>query len=311
MKKWLAIILVCTFVLAACGNQQSVGKDPVSEKPNNTEESLNPELIQEFSSLIEHTASPMEVKPDLDRMIQETNSKTADALVIDYLDYQEAFLQKGMEKYTEQFNKLYSYYNFETDSIDAAAIKEADLNEFYESFTSAGFKLVAIEGMLNPIIDYHYVAAYKNKLSAELTEYGSFMALNSDKPWASDAELAISLNDLADRIAIAEKFVSDYPNAAMKEKVISQYTLYLRSFLIGIDNTPLVRYKENVVDDQFIKAYHYFIEKYPDLRTTELVQSYVNELENKNVAPPYHNKEEKAAYVKKIDEKIKNVTEQF
>ena len=281
MKKWLTIILICSLALAACGNQDSEVKNPVSKQPKHTEESMNSQQIQEFSSTINKAASPMEVKQDLDERIQGTNTKTADALVIDYLEYQEAFLQKGMEQYTEKFNNLYSYYHFENDSIDTDAIKEADLKEFYQSFTNAGFKLVVIEGMLNPIIDYRYLEAYKQKVSTEISEYGSFMALNSDQPWARDAELAVSLNELADRIAIAEKYSSDDPNPVLKEKVISQYTLYMKAYLTGIDNTPLVIYEENVVDDQFIKAYHSFIETYPDLKTTELVQSHVNELENK------------------------------
>ena len=311
MKKWLTIILVCIFALAACGNQDSEVKDPGIEKPNHSTESMNPKLIQEFSRTIDQTASPMEVKQGLDEMIQDTNTKTADVLVIDYLEYQEAFLQKGMEKYTEQIDQLNPYFNLETESIDAAAIKESNLKAFYQSYTNAGFTFVAIEGMLNPIIDYRYLESYKNKVSAEISEYGNFMALHSDQPWARDAELAISLNELADRIAIAEKYVSNYPNAALKEKVISQYILYLRAYLTGIDNTPLVHYEENVVDDQFIKAYYYFIETYPDLKTTELVQSHVNELENKKLAPPYNNEEERAAYLKKIDEKVKNITGQF
>lgn len=311
MKKWLTIILVCTFALASCGNQDSEVSDIVSKKPNHAKEIMNPRVIQEFSSTIDQAASPMEVKQDLDEMIQETNTKTADVLVIDYLEYQEAFLQKGMEKYTEQIDQLNPYFKLETESIDAAAIKESDLKEFYQSYTNAGFKFVAIEGMLNPIIDYRYLEAYKNKVSAEISEYGSFMTLNSDQPWARDAELGISLNELANRIAFAEKYVSDYPNAALKEKVTNQYTLYLKSYMTGIDNTPLVRYEENVVDEQFIKAYYYFIETYPDLKTTELVQSHVNELENRNLAPPYNNEKEREAYLKKIDEQVKKLTAQF
>ena len=50
-----------------------------------------------------------------------------------------------------------------------------------------------MEGMLNPIVDYHFLDAYKTKVSPEISEYGSFMALNSDKPWARDAGTCYSI----------------------------------------------------------------------------------------------------------------------
>ena len=311
LKRFFTILLILTFALAACGNQQTIENDSMSEEPNASNEELNPKLVQEFSNQIVQAASPIEVKKKLDKMIPETNAKTADALVIDYLEYQESFLQEGINKYSDQIDKLNRYFNLETESIDITLIKESDLKEFYQSFTKAGFKFIALEGMLNPIVDYTYLDAYKTKISPEIVEYGSFMALNSEKTWARDGSLAISLNELAERIAIAEKYLSDYPNAIMKEKVISQFNLYLKAFLVGIDNTPLVSYEENVVDDKFIDAYYYFIETYPDLKTTELVQTHVNELENTNLAPPYNDGEEKAVYMNKIDEEMKNIMDQI
>ena len=142
MKRFFTILLILTFALAACGNQQTIENDPMSEEPNTLNEELNPKLVQEFSNQIVQATSPIEVKKKLDEMIPETNAKTADALVIDYLEYQESFLQEGINKYSDQIDKLNRYFNLETESIDSTLIKESDLKEFYQSFTKAGFKFM-------------------------------------------------------------------------------------------------------------------------------------------------------------------------
>lgn len=310
LKRLLVIVLILTLALAACRNQQSGENDSVNEEPKTSNE-LDTKLVQEFSNQIAVAASPMELKKNLDEMMKETNTKTADALVIEYLAFQESFLQKGIDIYADEINDLNQYFDLETESIDVTTIKESDLKDFYQSFTKAGFKFITLEGMLNPIVDYQYLAAYKAKVSPGISEYGSLMAMNSDKPWARDAGIAITLNELADRIAITEMYLSEYPNSVMKEKVISQYTLYLRGFLVGLDNTSLVSQGAKEVDAQFIKSFYYFIDTYPDLKATELVQLYVNELERTKLAPPYHDEEQKAAFLKRIDEKIKDITDQY
>ncbi len=311
MKKLFVIVWILTFALAACGNQQTQEKDKVIEEPKPVNEVVDTKVVQEFSNQITKANSPMDVKKNLDELILHTNSKTVDALVADYLAFQDSFLKKGVEEYTDEINSLHPYFNFNTESIDAIGIKESDLKEFYLSFSDSGFRLIALEGMLNPIVDYHFLDTYKTKVSPEISEYGSFMALNSDKPWARDAGIAIPLNDLADRIVIAEKYLSEYPNSEMKEKVISQYKLYLRTFLLGLDNTPLVNYGAKEVDASFIKAYHYFIDTYPEVKATKLVRSYVNDLESTKFAAPYQDEEEQAAFTKSMDEKIKGLAEQF
>ena len=36
---------------------------------------------------------------------------------------------------------------------------------------------------------------------------------------------------------------------------------------MGLDNTPLVNYGAKEVDASFIKAYHYFIDTYPEVKS--------------------------------------------
>ena len=285
----------------------------MKEETTMTDKKVDHQLVEDFSSQVAKAASPMEVKEELDNIMAETNTQTADELIVEYLDYQERFLEKGIANYQDEMNRLQEYFDLETETIDAKDIKEAELKGFFLSFTNAGFRFIAVEGTLMPIVDYSFLDGYKTYVSEDISEYGRFMALNSNQPWARDGGIMIPLSDLADRIAMAEMYVSDYPDAVMKEEVIRQYTLYLHAFLVGLDNTPLVSDDEKEVDAGFVKAFYYFMERYPALKTTELVQLLMNELERTVLMRPYSTDDEaqKAAFEGRIDQKITEITETF
>jgi hypothetical protein len=125
-----------------------------------------------------------------------------------------------------------------------------------------------------------------------MTDFTEFMTLNSDEPWAMDGGLIIPLSDLSDRIALGEKFITSYPESSLREQVQTQYRYYLISLLGGLDNTPLVDYDTNGIDKDFIFAYEYFQETYPNLKTAAIVEAFYKELEATGFAAPYTYREE-------------------
>lgn len=245
--------------------------DPV-DNGNNTG---NEDPFKDFKSYMEQADNPAEVKAYLDELMEDADADTSDKLIIEYLNYMDGIVA-GSTAYPK------------------------------EVLESAGFKIISIEGNDQPIIDYHFIDAYTGQLSQEMQDFTEFMVLNSDKPWAMDAGIIIPLTDLADRIALGEQFLVKYPDSAVKEQIQTLYRYYLQSFLGGLDNTPLVLYNEKTIDPEFIAAFDYFLDTYPELETAETVETLRTELEATGFAAPYtyEDEEKQTAFRNHIEELV-------
>ncbi|HYE69752.1 MAG TPA: hypothetical protein VEA58_14135 [Anaerovoracaceae bacterium] len=271
MKKLIMIfitVLAVMSVLAACSPDTGNGNDNAPE-PNNP--------LKDLKSYIEQAENPTEVKEYLDGLMEGSDEKTSDSLIFEYLNYMNGIVSGNV--------------TYEKEILE-----------------SAGFKLISVEGNEQPIIDYHFIDDYSGQISQEMIDFAEFMTLNSDKPWAMDAGIIIPLTDLADRIALGEQFIVKYPSSIMKEQVQILYGYYLRSFIGGLDNTPLILFDTKKIDPEFITAFDYFLETYPDLKTAETVETLQAELKATDYTAPYTygDEEKRTAFQKHIDELVAN-----
>lgn len=287
MKKIFVFLLVLTMILTACSGDKGNGNGNGDGEPEPSDTIVDTEMLKDFTDYISQGKAPQEVKEYLDGIIPDAGTKTADALVGEYLDFMADFMDAAVDDHQDELEKLSSYFDFDTLTIDPEKIQEAELKEFFADLTGAGFKFVTQEGMLYLVIDYRFGEAYSNDLSTEMKDYFDFMALNSDKKWASDAELVITLSELAERIASAERFMTLYPEASRKDEILGFYKIYLGALLGGIDNTPLVNFNTKKIETKYIEAYEYFIKEYPELTTTETVRKFNDELKADSYNAPY------------------------
>lgn len=269
MKKLIIILitaLTVMSVLTACSPDTGNGDSSDIEKND---------PLKDLKSYIEQSENPAEVKEYLDGLMKESDEKTSDSLIFEYLNYMNGILSGSV--------------NYEKEVLE-----------------TAGFKLISVEGNEQPIIDYHFIDDYSGQLSQEMLDFTAFMTLNSDDPWAKDAGIIIPLTDLADRIALGEQFIVKYPSSVMKEQVQIQYRYYLRSLLGGLDNTPLVLFDSKKIDPEFISAFDYFLETYPDLKTAETVEAFQAELKATGYSAPftYNDEEKRAAFQSHLDELV-------
>lgn len=263
MKKLFIILAAALVLMTACGTDQNSGSGSSGGKED---------VISDFKGFTAEAAGPAEVKERLDQLLKNSDTETSDTLIREYLIY-----------------------------MDQVIAGEASYEK--DAMENAGFRYISIEGNEQPVIDYHFIDAYSGKISQEMADFTNFMALNSDQPWAKDGGLAIPLQDLADRVALGEKFIVSYPESFLGEQIKTQYRYYLISLLGGLDNTTLVDYNTNTIDREFITAYEYFQETYPDLKTAETVKSFYTELEANDFAPPYtyQDQEKRDAFRSRLD----------
>jgi hypothetical protein len=260
------MLMLAITLFAACSTQET-----------DKNAAVDAQTVKAFTDYMAVDKGPAETKKYLDSILPETGTKTADALVGEYVDYLELLIVTGLG-------------GFEDDP----------------GIADAGIKFVESEGTSEPVIDYHFIDGYSDYISGEMKEYAAFMALDSDNRWAADAELRITLKELGDRIALAESFLSKYPGSARADEILSKYRIYLAAFLGGIDNTPLVDYDKRKIKDSFIDAYEYFKIKYPELKTTETVEGFADELKAEGYSAPYgySEYEKQSAFRKHVDELV-------
>lgn len=251
MKKLTIIlpgILLCVLLIFAGCNTK-----PEDINGNNAKV----DTLENFKSYIEQKLeNPSEIKAYLDQLLAEADKETSDGLILEYLNYMDRILTVDTEK-------VLTYPE------------------------DAGFKYVSNEGDEYPIIDYHFIDAYSNQISQEITDFANFMVLNSDMPWAMDASISIPIKDLADRVVLGEQFITNYPDSELKDKVLLQFEYYLNALLGGTDNTPLFQFDTYTADFEFIEAYEYLLKAYPELEATKTVENYLSELDEINYKAPY------------------------
>lgn len=271
MKRILIAAMIVVLTLSACGNSQY--DDGQADPGSGGRGSVD--IISDFNRFAKEADNPSDVKERLDLFMENTDTEHSDILVREYLDYLAQVLasSKAYEK---------------------------------ESMEKAGFKFISSEGLEQMVIDYHFMDAYSEKLSPEMIDFKEFMVLNSDQPWAVDGSLVITHSQLADRIVLGEKFLTSYPGSAVREPVQTQYRYYLRSFLAGVDNTPLVPNDTDTVDMEFIRAFEDFLENYPELISAESVKALLSELEANDYQVPYRygDTDKKAAFHSRIDQLV-------
>lgn len=226
-----------------------------SAKPKDSN-NTNGNALENFRGYIEQSENPSEIKAYLDQLMAGADTEVSDALILEYLNYMDSILSSGTED-----PLVYSQ--------------------------DAGFKYISNEGDEYPIIDYRFIEAYSEQISQEISDFAAFMALNSDTPWAKDAGIVIPINDLADRVALGEQFVTNYPGSVMKDKILVQFEYYFFALLAGTDNTPLFSFDTYTADPEFLEAYDYFLKTYPELKAAETVAFFKSELEQVNYKAPY------------------------
>lgn len=322
MKRLLALLLAGTMILTACtvtednGNGTGNGNTPPVETPGETPAEPGPEpdtelrqvTVDDFKRLLDEADSPSEVKENLDSRVMEANEKTADALVSEYLKYLWAYQFVGLHDRLDDIQKLEPYFDYDNEAVDSEDITDPEMKALYTELKDSGYRFIATEGYIMPIIDYHLLDPNAPRISTEMEEFGKFMALDSDKTWASDGGLRLDPKELGDRIALAEQFMTKYPESPRKGDVLEIYRNYLRAFLGGMDNTPVA--VGNKYNESFTGAYGYFIEQYPETGTAKVVKEYYDELEATDFAAPYDESDRDSTFdfSKRIDSKVEEAT---
>jgi hypothetical protein len=111
--------------------------------------------------------------------------------------------------------------------------------------------------------------------SDQVARYLEIMAAESNKHFAEDAALVISLDELADRTVKTEKYIDRYPDFVQVQQVKQFHDYYLTAYLLGLNNTPLFDYQTEKAKEAFLKSYENTIANQKGTKLAAILEEYL------------------------------------
>ncbi len=158
--------------------------------------------------------------------------------------------------------------------------KDPQVQELTELLYFNGMKFEMSEGTIyiasQPDFLFNNFGPY---LPEAFRDYLAITKEHDSEIWVDDACLLISFEDLGDRIIAWENFMEKYPEFEYYQDIKETHDRYLRFFLMGLDNSPLFNYPDDLLDPNIQKAYENYIQKNGARESGKLVNSYYELLE--------------------------------
>jgi len=267
MKKIGFIILLTLSFLLLTNCNKNENKNPKIKFSDDTYK-----LFEEFT----------ENKKDIIKKLKTLNKDEANKLYEQYVENNNDILGQIEEATTEFLDSI--YYSSAEEQFT-----EKDWNDTNKILNKYDLELWDIgEGMVTiRELPHLYYDVFKDYVTDDYKEYLKIWAKDDEELYQADAGLAISFEELGERIITWENFLNKYPNSTLKSKVTALLNSYREDYILGMDNTPTIDGGyDNVpitIYEEAKKEYDRFMKKYPNSPTVELIKYFIENYKNDNI----------------------------
>lgn len=301
----VALPLLAVFVIAGCSRSDSSSPPHLSAsaspKPTQIvikdEKKDQRELLAQFETVATEADDASDIIEYLDGHIAEADIHTADAMLRRLHAYYDVHLQAVQDEfYNSGGPEILINLEWPLDEKIINSISNDEARRLANLYFHGGYKFGTAEGAFFPIVDYGYQLKYSPYLTGQMNGYITLMAMQADKPFASDGGIIISWDELADRALLAEQFAKKYPDAPEREEIQKMYTdWYLSAYLKGLVNTPIYDGDSFKLLEEVRDSYEYTIAIAEDSITGQLTKRFMEVLAS----------EDGLVYMKSAGEKTK------
>lgn len=270
MYKALAgALIVVLFLLGGCAKADKTND---AGQVNASQE----ELMNQYQVLIDENKPAGELNGFIESNKTDLSQENLDEAVVNLIEVLQTRLKDYEDKmFSPEINIPVNNYKYE-DLVQLQNIKEDSIKNLLLEAFSNGYKLSVSEGMYYFEIDYDKILKDFGRYSSDkVAGYLEIMAAESNKHFASDAALIISLDELANRIIKAEKYIESYPDFNQIQHVKQLHNYYLKAYLIGLNNTPLFDYETGKAKDTFLKSYENTIAEQSGTKLAGIMDEYL------------------------------------
>lgn len=191
----------------------------------------------------------------------------------------------------ENFDFLFKKYGLDMDKLNSLdylkrekVLKdEEELKQDIINNINLGYKLDTSEGLYYYLIDYQmFIDVFKGNITNEYIDYLKILALDTNEPFMNDGSLVITMDKLAERILLVERFKMIYPYSNLIHKVDEIYDNYVYTYLYGDNHDPNFDLDTFIMKDEVLKQYDNTIEKYQYTHFGDILQNFIESLKANN-----------------------------
>lgn len=238
------------------------------------------QLLDKYNAVANDAKEAATIVSYLNENLLQADVSTADAMVRGLNAFYEKDLQLTQDAFFQgNVQEVLAGAEWPITAVNASSIPDEKVKQLVATKLAGGYKMVNVEGMIYPIVDYELQKTFTKKLSDDLNAYIAIQAEESKKPTAADAGLKISWDELAERAWKAESYLKQFPDAPEHDYVMKLYTnSYLTMYIIGLNNTPVFDYDTFKLKDEVWNSYSSTIQEHPDSVTATIVSDYMDVL---------------------------------
>jgi len=251
--EWVRTLLVLLLLLAACERKPAPA--------------LAPEMVSPWFARMDAQLQPLLRQRDSVAAIlrRDSGTTTADSLFMVF----RGRYASGIDSIASKTWDDAPFQNWLISSPGASDSAE----RFFEA---RGFRLTSEEGSIYPTVNTGVlVRTLKPFLTPALKDFLALRKHDEDQRFSNDAALEIPWDSVSERVAAWDRLLNAHPVFAARQEAQEWYSLYLSTYLTGMDNSPV--FNDTLVPP-LRASYQRFLRLHGDTRAGRLVRSYLDVL---------------------------------
>lgn len=307
----MALISLLVLILLTTGCKKVEEDLVVDNEPNDNVEVETPkdpdEIMKEFYKMINGEEQTSNVALFINDGIEKLDEIKADTMILDY----EGYLIQDLNILLKQYENANS--NPELSKIFDSGIKEnmenvkdVDLKELLNKTLDSGYLLLKGGGYIYPEIDYSEILKHREYITSNVIDYLEIMEVETKNRFTYGEEIEIPLEDLLNRVIIAENYLVSNKDSKPSNKIYGLYGEYMDGVILSAGNHyVLANEGTSIIKDEILNEYKTFVNNNKDSRTTEILQEYMIILESNN------NDMDASEVIDFYDNRYSNINEKF
>jgi hypothetical protein len=287
------IVILELALVSGCSiseNNNSGQKTEEQEEEAIAEVNKQAEIRNEFE-YIDKIFENIEIIFDfIDENISDSDPELASEMVYSAISLCEGYRQEFAEKLSDPDISGNIFALSSEVIVDGALDLEAealrDINnekvmDAIQEAISKKYRLITIEGMIEPVVDYEAYGAYTFYLSREMKDYINIKTDESGKPAVIDGGINITSEDFVERIIKSMEYLENYPDSPRFDEISNLKDRMLWIYLGGIDNSRVFGSEGRIIPEK-LEEFENIIDRYSGTEFADILSSYLDLLEEEN-----------------------------
>ena len=281
-----------------------------SELFKEPEKKYTNETLVGLKKLFDKNSDFATISEYIDQNIKKSDKNTADEMIMMYEKYyyaipvttdlfinDEELIDKKFgplvleeaKKYNNDYTELIKNYN---------AVENLELRDFLKSLYTRNLSLTYGKGYFYFTVNYDKLQTYSEYLSNDMISYLKYSDNEIRRPAAANSQIIVPINELINRILIAEDAISKSKNSELKKEFSKMVIFHFENLILGVADTPVFNYDTRHINDDFLASYKTYISKNGVFKSE--MEKYLNNLSKSNYDKTSQTYSEQVNFINKI-----------